>query len=217
MDFLFGKGEADLRNELINKLDLIEHYGEKKFGLDDVGGKKVKDKENDDDEDQDGPTSAYDRHQYSDEVRWSFYNGIIDKEVQVTMFSNGYVEFYSPRLQKRFIEKFYDINQDGKIKGTGYGHATYVIDNDEYLKNRSQLVDDRYNVYGIVVSEMINEKYLRYLVPRGKDRIPHVTQSIDKNWMRMMVSKFGSCYSEAEQDLLEKHLSELENQHEILA
>lgn len=160
--------------------------------------------------------NVFTKHLYSDSIKWRFYHEIIDSQIKATKYSNGYIEFYSPRLEKRFIEKFYNVDKKtGQITSPGYGVATYVIDDEDYVNNRDKIVERHYE--GNNFTEYINPFELTKLVPKGKEnRIPHITQSISKNWMRLMVSEFGSVYSKEDKDKLEELLKEYESEHEII-
>ena len=156
-------------------------------------------------------TSNFQKHVYSDAIKWLVYHSIIDADVKTTIYSNGYVEFYCPRIGKRFFEKFYKIDKKtNKIISYEYGVATYVMDDNDYINNRQILVDQLSDDM-----EAINPVVLSELVPKGKkNRIPHITQSRTKNWIRQMASEFGSIYSEKDQE--ELLVLEYENQHEIM-
>lgn len=117
---------------------------------------------------------------YPDTVKWKFYRAL-DKDARVTRYSNGFVEFASSKLGVRIIEKYYDGNKPA------YGTATYILSEDEYRKNESNLVT-------IIPNGLILESTtLREITPR-KDRIAHITKSTDKTWMDQMVRYFGIDY-----------------------
>lgn len=214
MDFFFQNSDIEIRDELVKKLEFFapEFFQEREKGSnkpifnDDISSIPKEDEEKKE-------PIEYTRHLYSDGIKWEVYHRVIDNDVKVTTYSNGYVEFYSPRAGKRFIEKFYKVDRKtNQIVEPAYGFPTYAIDDEKYIANRHRLVKN-------VASdgkEAINPVILQELAPLDKAfRTPHITQSADKNWIRQMVSKYGSVYGDDEK-LADALIKEYENQHEII-
>ncbi len=134
---------------------------------------------------------------YPDFVKWKFYKAL-DKEVRVTRYANGFVEFASNKLGCRIIEKYYDGDKPA------YGTATYILPEQEYRKNQADLIS-------ITPSGNILESaVLREITPR-RDRIAHRTQSVDKTWMDEMIKYFGIDYAKGKDTRYSsKELNDLE-------
>ncbi len=117
------------------------------------------------------------KYVYPDFIKWKFYNAL-DKDVRATRYANGFVEFASTKLGVRIIEKYYNGDKPA------YGVATYILPENEFRINESDLVT--IGKYGNAIME---GAVLRDIVP-NKDRIAHRTQSADKTWMDEMVRYF---------------------------
>ena len=120
------------------------------------------------------------KYVYPDIVKWKFYKAL-DKDVRVTRYSNGFVEFASAKLGARIIEKYYDGDKPA------YGTATYVLTEDMYRENVNELVTIIPN------GSILESATLKEITPR-KDRIAHRTQSTDKTWMDEVVKYFDIDY-----------------------
>lgn len=118
---------------------------------------------------------------YPDFVKWKFYNAL-DKDVRATRYANGFVEFASTKLGVRIIEKYYDGDKPA------YGVATYILSEEEFRKNETDLVTIGKNGNSIMEGAVLRE-----IVPRN-NRIAHRTQSTDKTWMDEMIKHFGIEY-----------------------
>lgn len=116
------------------------------------------------------------KYVYPDVIKWKFYKAL-DPECRVTRYSNGFVEFASSKLGVRIIEKYYDGNRPA------YGTATYILSEDEYRRNESDLVTIQPK------GNILESAALREITPR-KDRIAHRTQSENKTWMDEMIKYF---------------------------
>lgn len=123
-----------------------------------------------------GTSSDSMKYVYPDVIKWKFYKAL-DKDVRVTRYSNGFVEFASSKLGARIIEKYYDGNKPA------YGTATYILSEDEYRKNESDLITI------LPRGNILESATLREITPR-KDRIAHRTHSMNKTWMDQMIKYF---------------------------
>ncbi len=126
------------------------------------------------------PTVESKKYIYPDFVKWKFYKGL-DKDVRVTRYANGFVEFASSKLGVRIIEKYYDGDKPA------YGTATYILPEQEYRKNQSNLITITPK------GNILESATLREITPR-KDRIAHRTHSTDRTWMDEIVKYFDISY-----------------------
>lgn len=147
------------------------------------------------------------KYVYPDFVKWKFYNAL-DKDVRATRYANGFVEFASSKLGVRIIEKYYDGDKPA------YGVATYVLSEEEFRRNESELV-----TIGINGNAIMESAVLREIVPR-EDRIAHRTQSEDKTWMDEVVKHFKeeieSRYSETEKENLSDTVQKYKTNYEMI-
>ena len=160
-----------------------------------------------------GTSKSSNRYMYPDFVKWKFYKAL-DKDVRVTRYANGFVEFASNKLGSRIIEKYFDGDKPA------YGTATYILSEQDYRKNQADLVT-------ITPSGNILEgASLRDITPR-KDRVIHRTHSVDRTWMDDMVRYFDidyekedSRYTKEELEILETTVKKYKNkykaEHEII-
>lgn len=65
-------------------------------------------------------TTESNKFVYPDFVKWKFYKAL-DKDVRVTRYTNGFVEFASSKLGVRIIEKYYEGNKPA------YGIPTFIL------------------------------------------------------------------------------------------
>ena len=147
------------------------------------------------------------RYVYPDFIKWKFYKAL-DKDVRATRYANGFVEFASSKLGVRIIEKYYDADKPA------YGVATYILSEDEFRRNESDLVTIGKNGNAIMESAVLRE-----IVPRT-DRIAHRTQSEDKTWMDEMVKYFNdtisSRYTEKESEFLQEIVKKHKTDYEMI-
>lgn len=147
---------------------------------------------------------------YPDFVKWKFYKAL-DKDVRVTRYSNGFVEFASNKLNARIIEKYYDGDKPA------YGTATYILSNEQFRNNENNLVTILPNAV------ILESASLREITPR-KDRIAHRTQSTDKTWMDEMIKYFDieyerendSRYSKSELQELQAVVKKYKTEYEMI-
>lgn len=129
-------------------------------------------------------------------VKWEFLQ-VLDKDARITLYKNGYVEFFSEKLGVRIIEKYLEVNKDGCIfDKDAYGYSTCIINEETYREFFDYLVDEQLDGESV-----LNPKTLLQLVPR-EDRVAHNTQSPSKNWMRS-VAKYFDIDLEMELELVE--------------
>lgn len=155
-------------------------------------------------------TKESNKYIYPDFVKWKFYKGL-DKDVRVTRYANGFVEFASSKLGVRIIEKYYDGDKPA------YGTATYILPEQDYRKNQSSLVTLTPK------GSILESASLREITPR-KDRIAHRTQSTDRTWMDDMVRYFDidyqrendSRYTKEELASLEKIVKTYKTEYEMI-
>lgn len=170
-------------------------------------GKKGKGKDKDDDDFVETPESKM--YRYPDTVKWRFYKAL-DKDMRVTRYSNGYVEFASRKLGKRIIEKYYD-----RAGEQAYGTATYVLSDDNFREHQDELI----TLSG--KERILETTTLRKITPRT-DRIPHRTKSKDKSWMQEVAKYFGidlqkdSRYTQEEIDNLRATIEQYKDRYEII-
>lgn len=150
------------------------------------------------------------KYVYPDIVKWKFYKAL-DKDVRVTRYSNGFVEFASSKLGARIIEKYYDGDKPA------YGTATYILSEEAYRENANDLVTIVPN------GSILESSTLKDITPR-KDRIAHRTQSTDKTGMDEMVKYFDidyerqndSRYSPEELKELQATVSKYKTEYEMI-
>ena len=158
----------------------------------------------------DGTSLPSNKYVYPDFVKWKFYKAL-DKDVRVTRYANGFVEFASSKLDSRIIEKYYDGNKPA------YGTATYILSEDEYRRNVGDLVTIDYK------GNILESAALREITPR-QDRVAHRTQSADRTWMHDMSRYFGidlermqdSRYSSEELEELKAVLEKYKTEYEMI-
>ena len=147
------------------------------------------------------------RYVYKDNVKWKFYKAL-DKDVRARRYANGFVEFASTKLGVRIIEKYYDGDKPA------YGVATYILTEEEFRRNQSDLVTISKNG-----NEIMESAVLREIVPRT-DRIAHRTQSEDKTWMDEMVKyfsdKISSRYEKKEIEQLQDTVQKYKTDYEMI-
>lgn len=186
-----------------NLLDFDENEKKK-------SGKKKKDKDKDKDDDDGDGTNPPESNMYiyPDTVKWRFYKAL-DKDMRVTRYSNGYVEFASRKLGKRIVEKYYD--RAGK---QAYGTATYVLSDEQFRDYQDELITARGK------EKILETTTLRKITPL-KDRIKHRTKSKDKSWMQEVARYFGidlerdSRYTEEELANLRETIEQYKDRYEI--
>lgn len=170
-------------------------------------GKKCKGKDKDDDDSIDTPESKM--YIYPDSIKWRFYKAL-DKDMRVTRYSNGYVEFVSPKLGKRIIEKYYD-----KAGKQAYGTATYVLSNEDFKEHQDELI----TMSGR--EKILETTTLRKITPRT-DRIVHRTKSKDKSWMQAVAKYFDidlendSRYTQEEIENLRATIEQYKDRYEVI-
>jgi hypothetical protein len=221
MDMFFRNSDKKVRNELLKKFKFVSHQGIQTVDVFEENSEiDSQTTRNTGKENLDISKKAYSQHHYTDGTKWAFYHAL-DSEIQAKKYANGYVEFYSPRLNKHFIEKFYEVDSESyKITGLAYGCATYTINDQNYQRNRENLVDYDFSVNGEYL-DTINVSNMRTLIPKT-DRVIHITQSTNNNWMRLILRKVNinlgndSRYTEEELEILNMVVTALENEHEIM-
>lgn len=158
-----------------------------------------------------GNGQTYNKHVYPDDVKWDLFR-ILDKDATISRYSNGYVEINSSKIPYRIIEKYYDKNGD-----YAYGTATYFVEDQVYNSNIGDLITNT------KTGDVLETAVLREIVPRGKDRIPHITrgnaeskEGLSKSaWMRKIAERFGYTFDRKSQyydENLEKKIAELSKQ-----
>ncbi len=156
------------------------------------------------------PTNTFNKYIYPDSIKWKFFQSL-DPNMVVKMYTNGYVEFSSPKLDCRIIEKYYE---EGKKV---YGHATFLVPNDIYKENEDRLVTE---VLGNE-SAIIEPSILRDITPPG-NKVIHRTQSKDRTWMDDIIKHLNidfereddSRYSPEELKSIQKEIESLKRKYE---
>lgn len=128
---------------------------------------------------------------YPKTVKWKFLKAL-DKDAEVKIYADGYVEMYSKKLGVRIIERYFE---DDNFKIDAYGYSTFVIKDNTYRENINKILGKR--VYRVqkegkvetVIEDVLIREILSELVPK-EDRIRHNTKSSNKNWMREMARYF---------------------------
>ncbi len=157
-------------------------------------------------------SSDSNKYIYPDSVKWKFFQAL-DPNMVVKMHTNGYVEFSSPKLDCRIIEKYYE---EGKKV---YGHATFLVPNDIYERNKGKLITE---VPGNE-STIIEPSVLRDITPQG-NKVIHRTQSKDRTWMDDIIKHLNidfereddSRYSPEELKTIQKEIESLKRKYERL-
>lgn len=182
-----GEEQENIRNELIQLLRTEEDYREKseKTGARRAGRSGVKRKE--------FVTDHF--------TRWKFLS-LIDKEYGKMLLpkgvsvNDGHRLFLLPSYGKVLIEKMYET-KNGRMENC-YGYATYIIDEEELLKN---IESER----GIIEDNKINRGALLEMAREGTaDKKIH-----GSNWGRSIMKYFGideknEKYSEADLEEIRK-------------
>lgn len=155
-------------------------------------------------------SSQSNKYVYPDFVKWKFYKAL-DKDVRVTRYSNGYVEFASSKLGVRIIEKYYDGDKPA------YGTATYIVNEKDYRDNQAELITLTRT------GKILESSQMKQIVPR-KDRIAHRTQSAQKTWMDEIVKYFDvdfereldTRYTKEELKELKETIEKYKTQYEMI-
>lgn len=158
------------------------------------------------------PSSGSNKYIYPDSIKWKFFQAL-DPNMVVKMHTNGYVEFSSPKLDCRIIEKYYE---EGKKV---YGHATFLVPNDIYERNKGKLITE----VPENESTIIEPSVLRDITPPG-NKVIHRTQSKDRTWMDDIIKHLNidfereddSRYSPEELKAIQKEIESLKRKYERL-
>lgn len=165
---LLGEETEEEKKAKDGYLELLDFDNETERKSKSKGTRKIKN------HDTKGNDSA--KNIYPDTVKWKFYKAL-DKNSRITRYSNGFVEFTSSKLGVRIIEKYYEGNEPA------YGVATYILPEDTYRKNESDLVTITKE------GKVLESTTLKDITPK-KDRIAHITKSEKNTWMDQMVKYF---------------------------
>ncbi len=165
-----------------------------------------------DDNADDNARNDYNQYAYPDVIKWRFFKAL-DKDMKVTRYSNGYVEFASSKLGTRIIEKYYE--KDREV----YGYATYMLSEDNYQKNRSRLITRKASSDTAILEPV----KMKEITPR-KDRISHRTHSKDKTWMDEILKyfdidltkEFDTRYSKEDFEFLKREIPVLKEKYKMI-
>lgn len=198
---LFGEDTKEDKDARETYISLLEFDGESERRALPTGGKRTL---------TGNSSSQSNKYVYPDFVKWKFYKAL-DKDVRVTRYSNGYVEFASSKLGVRIIEKYYDGDKPA------YGTATYMMSEKDYRDNQSELITLTRT------GKILESSEMKRIVPR-KDRIAHRTQSTKKTWMDEIVRyfdidferEFDTRYTEEELKELRETIEKYKTQYEMI-
>lgn len=198
---LFGEDTKEDKDARETYISLLEFDGESERRAHPTGRKRTL---------TGNSSSQSNKYVYPDFVKWKFYKAL-DKDVRVTRYSNGYVEFASSKLGVRIIEKYYDGDKPA------YGTATYMMSEKDYRDNQAELITLTRT------GKILESSQMKQIVSR-KDRIAHRTQSTKKTWMDEIVRyfdidferEFDTRYTEEELKELRETIEKYKTQYEMI-
>lgn len=138
------KEDSDIRDDLIKYLDEPEETNHTSTGKTRLSELKFKRTE--------GETRIQNRSVTDPCSRWNLI-AELDQDYSQEYLKDGNMIFYLPNQGKYIIEKLYNKNFD-----KAYGSATYILDEDEFAKNRNNIVKDGKIDKSILVEMRRNKK-----------------------------------------------------------
>ncbi len=138
------KEDSDIRDDLIKYLDEPEETNHTSTGKTRLSELKFKRTE--------GETRIQNRSVTDPCSRWNLI-AELDQDYSQEYLKDGNMIFYLPNQGKYIIEKLYNKNFD-----KAYGSATYILDEDEFRKNKTDIVKDGKIDKSILVEMRRNKK-----------------------------------------------------------